>query len=266
MEDAAVDIGALTAGADDLGRLLLREFALIYGNDWFQIPLAVPVGCQVTITSLGVADSFGIVTTIPHYAVADGAGSLWRMFSLGPDAVAAAAGADNLLVIAPSGVGILDSTAIEDVLLLRDEPAEMAWGVERIALGLSGNPIDRGLAWRTGQPVLAPPSSSAMPNYRLGSMVPDYWIPFLPVAVDGGPLQLRRGRLPTAAGGPIGQLLAYPGLTMFLEELPQEGVHLERVYRYARGIDGSTQLWVGRRRSIGKGEGRSGLKFDYVEF
>ena len=72
IEDAAVDIGALSAAAEDLGRLLLREFALIYGNDWFQIPLAVPVGSHVSIKSLSVADTFGIVTTIPHYATADG--------------------------------------------------------------------------------------------------------------------------------------------------------------------------------------------------
>jgi hypothetical protein len=46
MEDAAVDIGALSAAAEDIGRLLLREFALIYGNDWFQIPLVVPVAAR----------------------------------------------------------------------------------------------------------------------------------------------------------------------------------------------------------------------------
>ncbi|MGO9157461.1 hypothetical protein [Mycobacterium sp.] len=77
---------------------------------------------------------------------------------------------------------------------------------------------------------------------------------------------MRRGRLPTAAGGPLGQMLSYPALTIPLEELPQEGVHLERVYRYARGLDGSTYVWIGRRKSTGRGEGRSGLRFDFLEF
>jgi hypothetical protein len=163
-------------------------------------------------------------------------------------------------------VGTLDSAAIEDVLLLRDELAEMAWGVEKAAVGLSGYPVDRGLEWRTAQPAPAPPSSNNVPFYRLGSTVPDYWIPFLPVSVNTGPLQMRRGRLPTAAGGPLGQMLSYPALTIPLEELPQEGVHLERVYRYARGLDGSTYVWIGRRRSTGRGEGRSGLRFDFLEF
>src|SRR5262249_6476840 len=41
--------------------------------------------------------------------------------------------------------------------------------------------------------------------------------------------------MPTATSGPLGRLLGYPGLTIFLEELPREGVHLERRYRVARG-------------------------------
>jgi hypothetical protein len=192
MEDAAVDIGALTAAAEDLGRLLLREFALIYGNDWFQLPLAVPAGSQITITSLGVADSFGLVTPIPHYAAADGPFAGWRLFALGRSGASlgsssTAASAANLLVVPPSAVGTLDGAAIEDVLLLRDELAEMVWGVERTAVAASGVPLDRSLAWKTAAPPVAPPSAGGLPHYRLGSTVPDYWIPFLPVDVDDGP-------------------------------------------------------------------------------
>jgi hypothetical protein len=268
MEDAAVDIGALTAAVEDLGRLLLREFALIYGNDWFQVPLAVPAGSQVTINSLNVADTFGIITLIPHYAAADGLSGLWRVFSLGATGASfsnATANPANLLIVPPNAVAALDSAPIEDVLLLRDELAEMAWGVERTAVGPSGLSVDRGLAWKTSVPPISPPAAADTPKYRLGSTVPDYWIPFLPVDVDTGPLQMRRGRLPTAAAGPIGQLLSDAALTIPLEELPQEGVHLERLYRYARGADGSTHLWIGRRRSVGRGEGRSGLRFDFLD-
>jgi hypothetical protein len=38
-EDGAVDFGSVDAAPDDLGRLLLAEFALVYGNDFFQVPL-----------------------------------------------------------------------------------------------------------------------------------------------------------------------------------------------------------------------------------
>jgi hypothetical protein len=271
MEDAAVNIGAMSAAAEDIGRLLLREFALIYGNDWFQIPLAVPYGCQVVINSLSVLDTFGIATTIPHYAALDGSLGGWRMFMIdasGPmiGTANSALAAGNLLVLPPSGLNILDSAAIEDVLMLRDEPAEMAWGIENTVVGASGSPTDRALAWRTTQPAIVPPSANAVAAYRLGSTVPDYWIPFLPVSVDDGPLQLRRGRLPTATTGPEGVFLSYPNQTIFFEELPSEGIHLRRRYRYARGLDGSTWVWIGRVRSIGMGEGRSGLQFDYLDF
>jgi hypothetical protein len=265
MEDAAVDIGALSAAAEDIGRLLLREFALIYGNDWFQIPLAVPVGSEVTIDSLTLADTFGLTTPIPHYTDFDGSAGGWRVFALATDKSDAAVGSAHLLVVTPGAVAPTDGAAIEDVLLLRDELANMVWGVERTAVGASGAPVDRALAWKTTLPPAAPPVIGAPPAYRLGSTVPDYWIPFLPVPMGNGLVRMQQGRLPTAAGGPLGRLLRYPGLAIFLEELPRQGVHLERRYRAARGPDGSTHVWIGRRRSTGRGEGRSGLQFDYLE-
>jgi hypothetical protein len=263
MEDAAVDIGSLTAAAEDVGRLLLREFALIYGNDWFQVPLEVPVGSEVAINSVTVSDTFGVMTTIPHYIDFDGASGGWRMFAVAADTPANAAASAHLLVVSPGAVVPINGAAIEDVLLLRDESANMAWGVERTAVGPAGAPVDRALAWKMALPSVLPPTMSL--SYRLGSIVPDYWIPFLPVAVNTGPLRMRRGRMPTAGSGPLGRMLAHAGLTIFLEELPREGVHLERRYRAARGTDGSTHLWIGRRRSTGSGEGRSGLRFDYLE-
>ena len=265
MENASVDIGTLTAGAEDLGRLLLREFALIYGNDWFQVPLAVPVGSDVSVDSLVVADTFGLKTTIPHYAQADGAQGLWRMFALSTETKTTDAASAQHLIILPSAVGALDGAPIEDVLLLRDELADMVWGVERTVVGSAGSSLDRTQIWKTSAQPVQPPSD-AMRKYRLGSNVPDYWVPFLPVDLENGQLRMRRGVLPTSSGGPLGRMLAYPGLSMFLEELPREGVHLERRYRYARGLDGSTSVWIGRCTSVGRGEGRSGLGFDYLEF
>jgi hypothetical protein len=38
-----------------------------------------------------------------------------------------------------------------------------------------------------------------------------------------------------------------------------------RSYRYARWTDGSTHLWVSRRKQPGRGEGSSGLRFDWLE-
>jgi hypothetical protein len=266
MEDAAVDVGALTAAAEDIGRLLLREFALIYGNDWFQIPLAVPVGSEVMVNSLTVSDTFGLTTTIPHYIDVDGSVSGWRMFALAtakPDAAPASA---HLLVVTPGAVAPTDGAAIEDVLMLRDEPANMVWGVERMVVGPAGSPVDRALAWKTALPPTAPAVAGAPLAYRLGSTVPDYWVPFLPLAANGTTVQMQLAEMPPpAVNRPMGRLLGYQPLKIFLEELPREGVRLQRRYRAARGADGSTHVWIGRLRSTGSGEGRSGLRFDYLE-
>jgi hypothetical protein len=270
LEDGGTNIGLLSAAAEDLGRLLLREFALIYGNDWFQFPLMAPVGSQFRVTSLSVTDTFGIATPIPHYSAVDGAFGKWRMFSLSTDPLAPpvltnAAGAPPSLLLTPGAVGPISGPAFEDVLLLRDELANEAWGIEQTVAGASGLPLDRALEWRMKAPVTPPASGDSVLQYRLGSTVPDYWIPFLPVQLDPtGHLLLRRGRLPGAPTSPQGRMLGEEA-SVFLEEVPREGVHLMRRYRWARGPDGSGYLWIGRLRTTGRGEGRSGLKFDFVE-
>ena len=87
----------------------------------------------------------------------------------------------------------------------------------------SGQPLDRTLEWRINAPAAAPPSGDPTPHYRLGSTVPDYWLPYLPVKLyPAGHLQLRRGRLPNVTTGPQGRMLAEE-TAMFLEEVPRRG-------------------------------------------
>jgi hypothetical protein len=270
MEDGGINIGLLSAGAEDLGRLLLREFALIYGNDWFQFALMAPVGSEFTVTELSVADTFGITTPIPHYSAEDGAAGAWHMFSVSADPLATSAettlvSPPSILLLLPGTLAQLSSAPLEQVLMLRDELAETVWGVEQTVQGASGLPLDRTLDWRINIPPVPPPSGDLVLRYQLGSSVPDYWIPFLPVQIDtAGHLQLRRARLPGPATEPQGRFLTET-TSLFLEEVPQEGVRLIRLYRSARGPDGSAYLWVGRQRTAGSGEGRSGLRFDYLE-
>ena len=80
-EDASVDFGAVDAEPDDLARMLLVDFAITYGNDWFVIPVDVPVGSICKINSLVVTDTFGVRTLIPSIErSAHPASSRWRMF------------------------------------------------------------------------------------------------------------------------------------------------------------------------------------------
>ena len=82
-EDARIDLGALQPGATDLPQLLLVETLTGYGNDWFVIPIDLPVGSLVETRSLVVTDTFGVRSLLRPTgdpAIASRGG--WSMFSL----------------------------------------------------------------------------------------------------------------------------------------------------------------------------------------
>jgi hypothetical protein len=56
-----------------------------------------------------------------------------------------------------------------------------------------------------------------------------------------------------------------PALALYEEEVPREGARVTRNYQLARWLDGSTHLWMGRRKQVGRGEGSSGLRFDTAD-
>jgi len=49
------------------------------------------------------------------------------------------------------------------------------------------------------------------------------------------------------------------------EEIPRAGVRVTRTFQRTRWFDGTTFLWLGRRKQVGRGEGSSGLKFDQID-
>ena len=62
---------------------------------------------------------------------------------------------------------------------------------------------------------------------------------------------------------PLGRILA-SNTPVFEEEFIREGVRIDRLYRLARWTDGSTHLWLARRKTTGVVAGSSGLQFDQV--
>jgi hypothetical protein len=262
LEDGAVDIGAIDAGPADLARLMLREFALIYGNDWFVVPVPVTVGAVARIASLVVTDTFGVAQTIPHYAsTADG--GRWRMFALSGDAV------DHRLILPPVLARGLASDPQEQVVLVRDDAASLAWGVEKIVAGASGAAIDRASTTAAAAPPASPPATnSSTLRYQLGTSAPEYYIPFVAGPIDATQRRMQRAALLRTDGSrtpitPLGRVLA-PVVPLFEEEFIREGVRIERMYRLARWTDGSTHLWLARRKITGAAAGSSGLLFDQV--
>jgi hypothetical protein len=277
-EDAQVDFGSVDAGPTDLARMLLVEFALDYGNDWFVMPIELDVGSLYRTRSLIVTDTFGVRTLIKSSSELGEPHSSWRMFQ---HSYTRGSGitkpASNLFFLPPSLLKSMESRPIEEVLFLRDEMANLAWAVERLIESPVERPINRFETYmekkrrREREATEKVPAAGEPLRYRLSTEIPDYWIPLMPARVGEG-LRLKRGAVLKTDGLPepihsMGRILTPDSgrqLELFEEEVPREGVRVTRNYQYTRWFDGSTHLWIGRRKQIGRGEGSSGLGFDVL--
>jgi hypothetical protein len=282
-EDAATNLGALDAGPTDLGRLLLVEFALVFGTDWFVVPIDLPVGSLFRVLECNVRDTFGVVTPVGPSRNTDG--SRWSMFELtAPDDPPHLR---DLFFLAPTLPRSLDGDPLEEVALFRDEMANMVWAVERRVQGPAGEPVDRYLeVSRTAVHQSIPDIGDAEILYRLATPVPENWIPFVPVPAQGhtaaeAAIELeRRLMLRTLPNGqrqpvlpegmvvratPGEDVLHAPPLRLAEEEVPRSGVVVSRAYSYSRWFDGAGYLWLGRAKRSGRGEGSSGLRYDSAD-
>jgi hypothetical protein len=276
-EDAQVDFGSVDAGPTDLLRMLLVEFALAYGNDWFVIPIELEVGSLYRTRSLIITDTFGVRTLIKPSSELGEPHSTWRMFQLSHlRGSGITRPASNLFFLPPSLLKSLESRPIEEVLFVRDEMANLAWAVERLIESPADRPLNRFEAYleqkrrREQESPLPPQTAPETLRYRLTTEIPDYWVPLLPVLTKDG-LRLRRGAVLKTDGSreivhALGRILeSGHELALFEEEVPREGVRVTRSYQLTRWIDGSSHLWVGRRKGVGRGEGSSGLQFDSLD-
>jgi hypothetical protein len=273
MEDRAIDYGLLPAGPGDIPQLMLSEFASGFGNEWYVIPIDLDVGTLTITRSLVITDSFGVQTLIPPMNDSAKPATGWSMFELSgvqrrdtPDLRPRS----NLLFLAPSLLKTIDGRPLEEVLFMRDEMANMAWAVEHVVQGGVENRLEPGAAPDPPQSTL--PAPSALPRYRLATDVPVNWTPLLPQRVDDPPsLRLVRAAMLAPDGTNVirraqGELLnAAATLRLFNEEVPREGVKVTRQFERTRWIGGSTLLWVGLRKRVGRGEGSSALRFDEAE-
>jgi hypothetical protein len=268
-EDGKVNLASVDAGPADLLRMLLVEFAVDYGNDWFVIPVELDIGALYRTRSLIVTDTFGVRTLIKSASELREPFSTWRMFQHSPlrNSVSAKQ-PSNQFFLPPSLVRSLESRPIEEVLFLRDEMANMAWGIERVIESAAEDSLNR--FEQQGEEQLAAPKKIAANEliYRLSTEVPANWVPLLPVKRDDG-MRLERGKVLQV--DKTWQFVKAQGrilnpdsdrLGIFEEEVPREGVRVTRSYQATRWHDGSTHLWVGRRKRVGRGEGSSGLRFD----
>lgn len=288
-EEKKTNFGDIDAATTDLAKLLFIEFALVYSNDWFVVPCTLPAGALAKLQGLAVTNVFGE----RFWVEAAGKGidkdwSRWSMFTINRRNAPAGEVADTTLLLLPTLAKAQSAPAAEEVLLVRDEVANMAWGVEKtVALPTGAARRGSEVAVQTlsflqnllAGGLLPPPKPMAgTVRYQVMNTVPENWIPFIPVHVPGNnrEVQLQRAAMPRILQGnpvqkvqPLSMLLR-EGLDLaspssyfiYEEEVPRAGARMTQYYERTRWTAGRVRTWFRAQKQTGRGEGSSGLGFD----
>jgi hypothetical protein len=272
----------------DLVKLLALDFMVVHGQDWFLIPVVQDVGSLARIDSLIVTDVFGRKTSLDRADAGNTAPGLSRWTTFSQAKIAnppQAAGLADFFLASPSfGSALQGSRVLEEVRFARDEMANMAWAIERqtpTRLGRARNGGERDAAVEAVLPA-APPTSTDTTSplrYLVETPVPINYVPLVAVPLQPGAtppnpaiiLQKAANARPVPEGGyatvAAASKIMKPGTVsgdyqIFEEEVPRLGTTVERVVFRSRWTDGSTHLWIQRRRRTGAGETQAGLRFD----
>lgn len=273
-EARGVNFGRITAAPTDLARLLLAEFALIYGEDWFSIPLELDRGSVVFLSDIEVQDAYGETYVIPPAGAPSEVG--WDVWSTGRPSGGDGQEAARLLVVPPVNATATDGPVVEDVLFSRDEMANVLWAIERFGASGLGDAVALEDVWGTQLSVADSPPAAAGLAYTLVSEVPATWHPFSArvVAEESGTRRAALERIPflrtredgtQVAVEPLGVLLNKedpPGTYRLAEEaVPRRPVQLVRRFERARDVHGRVLLWTTIRKMAAE-HPQSGIAFD----
>lgn len=290
MEDDDRSLLNIEPDTTDINKLLLLDFQIQYANDWFLLPLTVPVGTISRVGGLAVTDSFGETTWVQ--ATGSGADEDWQRWTMfHPSVVGKAneAASEDLLIL-PSIPKLLEGQPLEDVRMIRDEMANMVWALESTITLADGQPrrgkeAARELRARYINFLGGPPEEIARKaaRYRVVNGVPECWIPFMPVREDASDREIKLQRaamprlIPGAPGTPekveprtglirhgLDQSPAQP-FFVFENEVQRAGIRVRQSFQRTRWYNGKVYTWLGIRKTTGRGEGNSGLAFDYLE-
>jgi hypothetical protein len=231
LEDARIDLGDLSRPDLDLLTPLLIEYALLYSADWYVVATAQPVGTLRTVRRVAVVDSFGVSEDIPPLPAHNGGG--FAMFTLSGQP-----SSHHLLINAK--LSSSQGAALEDVLFVRDEDANLVWAIERGCYDAPDHThperVER-IARAAEQPPTAPaaPAGAAL-AYRAAAPLPEHWIPYVPG---------HRPQRPASAAARTDHRPARP------RAAPHR--HRRRLAQPRRGRAGATTRGVARRRGSDRG-------------
>lgn len=285
-EEGIVNFGAIAPDTTDIAKLLLAEFGLVFANDWFLLPLELPIGTLTEVAGLAVTNVFGETFWIDPAVDEVGPVRSWQMFRLSSKGAS-----DPRLFLPPTTTSGLESAPVESVAFVRDEVSNMVWGIETVVElpdGSSRRGRELALELRAryqtaAGPPPAPPERTAKVAYEVMKTPPEHWIPFVPVRVPGDPreIQLQRAGLPRLLEGERGTrpkkiaartVLLRNGLDgptpapyyVAEEEVERAGTVIETRWQRCRWLDGRVVTWLSHERRPGRGEGSGGLAFDLL--
>jgi len=295
-EEGKTNFGDIRPDTTEINKLLLIEFGLIYANDWYLLPITLPAGAMTNIRGMTVRNVFGE----NFWITATGKGNdddpnRWTMYSMDIEGTERKP-ADLTLLIVPSVPKIQEGNPIEEIQLVRDEVANMVWGIEKRIPLPSGESIPgREAAQDTLKHLkriiseLTPTAEAttepaANLRYKIMSSIPENWIPFISTHEEGSirETRLQRGSMPRIIDGdpekkiervkPRSNLLR-EGLNQtnkqsyFIneEEVLRAGTNVTQSFQRTRWYSGQIYTWLGVRKQTGRGEASSQLRFDYLQ-
>ncbi len=239
-EDPRADLGRIETAPNDVGRLLIVETLMAFAADWYLVPVSMPTGSLARIEDLRVTDTFGVSVVIrPVEEIAPD--PQWGLWTIGD--------APYLLVPPPESVGLV-SEPVEEWALVRDEAANLAWAIRRVPEALP-RPISADAPAAPDADFVYEPMAPVEPNR-------------IPLTLAGSGPGRRFKPVPLFHGS-TSQLLSDlipANLELADDTLPEEGLTLQRRYKFARDADGKAHLWIETVKTVGAVAPSAGIAFD----
>lgn len=295
-EDRRVKFGNNNEDFSQLSNAIIMQYTSMYSHDWMITPLEVETGCIVDVKGIIVTDTFGERILIDHTPEQNDAhepgvrfDDRWSMFATSREDAWRSSNFSACpgMLFPPTLLRNEESKPLEEVQFLRDEMANMLWGVETIIdNGCGGtwdgkNMSDAVLAVvdeRNNQSAEIE-AEDADYSYIIQNRVPLNWIPFLPQHIPGDArdIRFRRGKMPLYLKEQ-GYLPVRPSTELLEAETDQDGniiprfineeeicgygVKLVHTAQRTRWFLGESFNWTGFRTVISSYQANSGLMFD----
>ena len=290
-EDNKIDLGSMDLEAKDLLRMMLVDFSLVSGSDWYAIGLKMGLGELCWIDKIEVKDVFGVVTTITNGQklsntekvgpqLSDNPLEVWDVFKIRKETPSYYEQSQHPMYLAPVVNHRQESEPIEELLFVRDEFANMVWAVERKVQNEMGDTVEgfelhlehHGPFQEEDTPE-QDEAGTFVPGYQLATNVPSNWIPFLPIQISEGSTQIELQRALMLRNTDNDNPTDIESLSRLAKELervreeavPRAGVRIQLTKQRVRWTDGRTYVWLGRKVLTGRGEGNSGIRFDEMK-